>query len=181
MFGRDVLQTLPNGEDTLQFVTLLGNPVGDRDLRYFAIEAFHDNVRQKLRRCGLGPTVTIGGTEFARHTPDGGWVPHLHMIMRSPAKEALDELRARCRRTVQLDRPLQVKAVGNLIGLSTYIQKFSLNDWPLDRTGPSRAGARSLPSRQARILARFMLRHRFSDFLFLVGCKRRGDRIMVEG
>lgn len=181
LFGRDVLQTLPNGEDILRFVTLLGNPVGDRDLRYFAIEAFHDNVRQKLRRCGLGSTVTIGGTECARHTPDGGWVPHLHMIMRSPAKEALDELRARCGRTVQLDRPLQVKAVDNLIGLSTYIQKFSLNDWPLDRTGPSRSGARSLPSRQARILAGFMLRHRFSDFLFLVGCKRRGGRITVEG
>lgn len=143
--GRDVLQTLPNGEAVLQFVTILANPVDDQDLRHFSIETFHDNIRQKLRRCGLGSTVTIGGTELARHTPDGGWVPHLHLIMRAPPKEALDELRARCKKTVQLYRPVQAKPVDNLIGLCTYIQKFSLLDWPLNRTGKSRSGALACP------------------------------------
>lgn len=179
LFGRDVLQTLPNGNDILQFVTILDSPVDDKELRYFSIGAFHDNIRQKLRRCGLGSTVTIGGTEFARHTPDEGWVPHLHLIMRAPPKEALDDFRSRSKKTVPLIRPVHTKPVDNLIGLCTYIQKFSLLDWPLDRTGPSRSASRSLPSRQARILARLLLRHSFSAFPFLVGCKHRGNGIVV--
>lgn len=159
-------------------LTIYDSVYAQGKLHELDLKRLHDRIRKRIRRAGFDQTTVIGGTEASWRQSEASWLVHLHLVVIDPPNRAVDRLRRSCARTSPSGSPsLRADPIRDPAKVATYVQKFAFWHHPGRREGPSRARAIPLPKREAREFAEFLAYHKFEDFLFLAGCRRRGAKI----
>jgi hypothetical protein len=158
-------------------VTILLTAALGSDLRQVDVRQLHECARKRLVRCGV--RAAIGGTEASYDAAADRWVVHLHLLV----FDAMERARPLLRRSFdhpELDRPVVCKRLRNPVAQITYLQKFLTCHRP-GQPGFSGRG-RAYPMKTAQIiqLATWSSGRRFEDFLFILGLRRRGERLVAE-
>jgi hypothetical protein len=162
---------------TREWATIYLETVRAGSLQYVSIKRAHDRLRAQLRRSGFGSSVVVGGTEVAWIERDKVWVLHVHALaidVDSDAWDALEEKLAKSGRGT----PLVVDDLNDRERQLSYTQKFVTYHRPGRRIGTQPARAYPLPRDRFVELVRWWMGHRFEDFPFLYGVRRRGRQIV---
>jgi hypothetical protein len=148
------------------------------DLKEADIGQNHEQARQRLNRAGFRGAVLIGGTEAA--WKNGHWLLHLHLLAIGVEKADWRALRARWPRFGEAI-PIKVDQLRHTERQLTYLQKFATFHRPGARGFSGPGSPYPLPPAQLVELITWWSQHRFADFLFAYGARRRGMHIVVEG
>jgi hypothetical protein len=136
-------------------------------------------LRKTLQRSNFEGSILVGGTEIAWLERHNLWILHGHLL----AIGVLQGDWVRLRKSLPDASPaaaLKVKALKDFAQQLSYCQKFNSSHKPGKRGPDGRAPARPLPTERLIEWAEWIARHRFEDFAFLFGARRRGGRIVVE-
>jgi hypothetical protein len=136
-------------------------------------------LRKKMQRCGFRDVILIGGTEVAWLAKHEKWVPHLHLLAIGVPQGAWKRLRAALN-DVEPAIALKVQALKNRPKQISYCRKFNSTHKPGKRGPNGRATQYPLPKERLAEWAKWMGKHRFEDFGFFYGARRRGGRIVPE-
>jgi hypothetical protein len=158
-------------------LTLFCDAVPEGRLHDADTAKIHDRVRQRFRRAGLGDIVAVGGTEVAYRADQKDWLVHLHLLVGDVEKSALERLRAAWAKS-EIRAPLRISPLVDPPQQIGYLLKFSTFHRPGMQSSPRRARAYPLPQPRFEELARWFDNYEFGDFIFLLGARRRGGRIL---
>jgi hypothetical protein len=161
--GHIYLETFPAGK--------LGTAVVERAL---------NRLRKQLERNGFEGSHLIGSTEVNWDSATRIWILHVHLLAIGVPPVAWKRLR-KALRGVGPKFPVKVQLLHNPERQISYSIKFHTYFRPKSRTGASRPEVAPLPPDRLTELAKWWSGYTFGDFLFLVGAKRRGGRIVVDG
>jgi len=164
---------------TLELATIYLETITHGSLENVSVKRAHDRLRAQMRRSGFGNSIVIGGTEAAWKAREQIWILHVHALaigVDAEAWDALEEKLAKSGRAM----PLLVKNLNDPKRQLSYAQKFVTYHRPGRRTGKRPALPYPLPRDRLVELVRWWTRHRFEDFPFLFGARRRGGRIVPE-
>ena len=164
------------------FLTVYGDEVPAGQLTLEAVKRFRFRLRRRILRFGLGRQPIVGGIEFSWRADSGMWLLHSHLIWISPDPVELKAFVRNLRRISGGRAPTCVaRRIDSPVEAASYALKFALVHRPGQRGGSKRPRAQLLPREPARELAALYLHSRFTDFLFLSGCRRRGSKIVPAG
>jgi hypothetical protein len=156
--------------------TVLLQAVDAAQLRGVELSTLHGRVRKKLIRADVA--AAIGGTEASYEAEQDRWVIHLHLLV----FDSLESGRAKLRRAFgdsSLHRPVVCQPLRDRVAQLSYLQKFSTYHRPRS-AGSKRGRAYPLKPEQVHQLASWTRRFWFTDFLFVLGLRRRGSRFDHE-
>jgi hypothetical protein len=137
----------------------------------------HDRVRHRFRRAGLGDIVAVGGTEVAYRADQQDWLVHLHLLVGNVEKSALERLRAAWAKS-DMRAALRISPLVDPDQQIGYLLKFCTFHRPGGQSSARRARAYPLPPPRFEELARWFNDYEFYDFVFMLGARRRGHRIV---
>jgi len=158
-------------------LTLFCDAVPGGQLHRVDIAKLHDRVRQRFRRAGLGDIVAAGGIEAAYRAEQNDWLIHLHLLMGDLESAAEERLRAAWA-TSEIRAPLRISPLVDPPQQIGYLVKFPTFHRPGAQSSPRRARAYPLPGPRFEELACWFDNYEFGDFIFLLGARRRGHRIL---
>jgi hypothetical protein len=133
--------------------------------------------RKRLQRLALGFLRIIGGIEIAWDNDNQSWRIHAHLLVIVQNEIEIPRIRAALENT-KISKSVRIDEIRNPIRQISYLQKFGMTHHPKPRTGEKRGRAFPLPMEQGSELCSFFLRHKFENFLFLFGLRRRGKNIV---
>jgi hypothetical protein len=162
-----------------EFATIFLDAVKVGSLPDVSLQRAHAALRQRLNRSEFRGSVLVGGTEAAWIAADRHWILHLHLLAISVRPASWEQLRARLGGYGHAI-PLKVEALNDKVRQLTYITKFPTYHRPLKRGPGGPSPPFPLPPARLEELATWWARHRFEDFAFLYGARRRGGRIALE-
>ena len=162
-----------------QFATIFLDAVEAGSLPDASLKQAHAALRKRLDRSEFRGSVLVGGTEAAWIAADRHWILHLHLLAIGVRPDSWERLRAKLG-DYGPAVPLKVEAVNDEVRQLTYITKFPTYHRPLKRGPGGPSPAFPLPPARLEELATWWARHRFEDFAFLYGARRRGGRIALE-
>jgi hypothetical protein len=143
----------------------------------------HDALRKRFNRLVFQGAILAGGTEVAWKSRDERWILHVHLL----AIGISDHQWRRLRRSLRDSAPGKRAAIlakrqtfENKVRHASYLQKFGTYHRPGEQNGFRRPRAIPLPQKRFVELVSWWDGHRFGDFLFLYGARRRGGRIVPE-
>jgi hypothetical protein len=137
----------------------------------------HERVRKRLKRAGI--PAAIGGTEASYRAKEDRWIVHLHLLVFAAQQRGAVRLREAFR-DANLDRPVFCQRLRDPVGQISYLQKFQTCHRPGKAGFSGRGRAYPMKKQQIDQLAQWTKRHRFEDFLFILGLRRRGSRFEPE-
>jgi hypothetical protein len=143
------------------------------------IKRTHNRLRKRLERDGFGGALLIGGTEVTWDSATRSWILHVHLLAVGVPPAAWRRLR-KALRGVGPKFPVKVQRLRNPERQISYLIKFNSYFRLRARAHTFRSPAKPLPPDRLAELATWWSRHRFDDFIFLFGAKRRGGRISIE-
>jgi hypothetical protein len=158
-------------------LTLFCDAVPGGQLHRVDIAKLHDRVRQRFRRAGLGSIVAVGGTEVAYRADQRDWLVHLHLVVGDVESSAKERLRAAWSKS-DIRAPIWISPLVDPPQQIGYLVKFPTFHRPGMQSSPRRARAYPLPQPRFEELARWFDNYEFGDFIFLLGARRRGGRIL---
>ena len=161
-------------------LTLFCDAVPEGQLHRVDIAKLHDRARQRFRRAGLGDIVAAGGTEAAYRAEQNDWLIHLHLLLADLESSAEERLRAAWA-TSEIRAPLRISPLVDPPQQIGYLVKFPTFHRPGAQSSARRARAYPLPQPRFEELARWFGDYQFSDFVFMLGARRRGHRILRLG
>jgi hypothetical protein len=128
--------------------------------------------RKRLDRAGFKGAIVVGGIEVAWQAKWQRWLLHAHALAIGVDANAWERLEAALEDSGTAD-PVRPVALCNPDEQLSYCIKFVTYHQP---------GRRRVPLPQDRVveLAEWWSRHRFEDYLFAYGARRRGGRIVVD-
>jgi hypothetical protein len=138
-----------------------------------------NRLRKQLERNGFERSHLMGSTEVNWDSATRTWILHVHLLAIGAPPAAWKRLR-RALRGVGPKFPVKVQLLRNPERQISYLIKFHTYFWPKSRTGGVRSQAAPLPPDRLTELAKWWSGHTFGDFIFLVGAKRRGGRIVLD-
>ncbi len=165
------------GPHQIATIYLRAFPAGE--LEAADLKLAHGALRKTLQRSDFEGLILIGGTEISWLARHNLWILHCHLL-------AIGVLQAdwvRLRESLPNVSPaaaMKVQALKDFADQLSYCQKFNSSHKPGKRGPDGRARAYPLPTERLIEWAERMARHRFEDFAFLYGARRRGGRIVVE-
>jgi hypothetical protein len=143
------------------------------------VKRAHDRFRRRLERNDFAGSKLIGGTEVNWDAATRSWVLHVHLLAIGVPPSAWVRLR-RALRDTGTSFPVKVQRLRNPGRQISYLTKFHTYFRPNSRSGGVRSRAVPLPPDRLAELAEWWSAYTFDDFIFLVGAKRRGGRIVIE-
>lgn len=162
-----------------EFATVFLDTIDAGSLPNASLERAHAVLRKRLNCSGFRGSVLVGGTEAAWRAADRRWILHLHLLAIGVRPNSWERLRAKLGDYGHAI-PLKVEALNDDARQLSYLTKFTTFHRPLKR-GPGRPSpAFPLPPARLEELAKWWAGHRFEDFAFLYGARRRGGRIALE-
>jgi hypothetical protein len=162
-----------------EFATVFLDTVEAGSLPDASLKQAHTALRQRLNRSGFRGSVLVGGTEAAWIAADRRWILHMHLLAIGVRPDSWEQLRAKLGAYGHAI-PLKVEALNDEARQLSYITKFTTYHRPLKRGPGGPSPAFPLPPARLEELATWWARHRFEDFAFLYGARRRGGRIALE-
>jgi hypothetical protein len=168
------------GPHQIATIFLLDFPAGE--LAAANLELAHGALRkalQRLQRSGFQGSVLIGGTEIAWLATHNLWILHVHLLAIGVLKADWDRLR----KSLPDANPataLKVQALKDFAEQLSYCQKFNSSHKPGKHGLDGRADTYRLPLERLIEWVAWIAKHRFEDFAFLFGARRRTGRIVVE-
>ena len=162
-----------------EFATIFLDAVEAGSLPDASLKRAHAALRQRLNRSGFKGSVLVGGTEAAWIAADRHWILHLHLLAIGVRPNSWERLRAKLGDFGHAV-PLKVEALNDEARQLSYITKFTTYHRPLKRGPGGPSPAFPLPPARLEELATWWASHRFEDFAFLYGARRRGGRIALE-
>jgi hypothetical protein len=157
-------------------LTLFCEAVPQGQLHRVDIAKLHDRVRQRFRRAGLGDIIAMGGTEVAHRAEQNDWLVHLHLLIGDLESSAEERLRAAWSKS-DIRAPIWISPLVDPPQQIGYLVKFPTFHRPGAQSSALRARAYPLPQPRFEELACWYGDYEFSDFVFLLGARRRGGRI----
>jgi hypothetical protein len=162
-----------------EIATIYLETVDEGDLSDVNINRAHARLSKRLKRAGLSDAILLGGTEANWISQERCWILHIHAL----AIGVPHKVWARLRKNLEGDGikiPLKVQPLRDGPRQLSYVQKFVSLHRPLGRgaNGPGRPFP--LPPTRRSELAAWWAKHRFEDFGFLFGARRRGGRIVPD-
>jgi len=149
------------------------------ELSRVRIKDEHKRFQKRLERYGFRGSLMIGGTEVTWVPAKRVWILHLHIFSIGVAPAAWERLRISLRGSGGAI-PLKREALKDAVRPLSYKQKFVTYFRPRRRLGKKLSGTAPLKPPQVAELCRWWACHRFEDFMFLFGARRRGGRIEPE-
>ncbi len=128
--------------------------------------------RKRLDRAGFQGAIAVGGIEAGWQHNLQRWLLHAHVLAIGVDPQAWERLETALKKG-GTSKPLKRDPLCDPGEQLSYCIKFM----PLHRPGRRRV---PLPSDRLVELAAWWSRHRFEDFLFAYGARRRGGRIVVD-
>lgn len=157
-------------------LTLLFDAVAPGDLHTVEPKKLHHRLRKRLEAAGFEKSPVAGGLEVAWRSDQGGWIVHFHLLTLGAEEEQLKALKASFRSS-KLYRPFLRQKLKDPVAQISYLLKFHTYYRPFDQTGKQKGKAVPLKPPQMLELLSWYANFKPSDFLFLYGLRRRGDRI----
>ena len=136
-------------------------------------------LRKSLKRNGFKGSHLIGGTEVNWDSANKVWELHVHLLAIGVPPAAWKSLRAALH-GVGPKFPVKVQLLRNPERQISYIIKFHTYFRPKPLSGGARSSKASLPRSRLVELAMWWSGYRFADFIFLLGAKSHGDRIILH-
>jgi hypothetical protein len=167
---------LVRGSDCTVVTLLLHQAVG-AELPDVDIGTLHRRLRKRMARAGI--EAAIGGTEASYDAGSDSWIVHVHLLVLGDSEVPLKRLKEMSEGD-GFDRPMVRQAFRDPVRQASYLQKFATFHRP---GAPGRGGkGRAYPLKPAQLalLATWMSRYNFGDFLFLFAFRRRGTRIVPQ-
>jgi hypothetical protein len=162
-----------------KIVTIFLEAVRPGKLATVKIKRAHDRLRKQLARSGFSGSHLVGGTEVEWNSATQTWILHVHLLAIGVPPAAWKRLR-RALRGVGPKYPVKVQRLRNPERQISYSIKFPTYFRPKAHNGAGRPPAVPLPLDRLAELAAWWSGHTFDDFIFLVGAKRQGDRIVLD-
>jgi hypothetical protein len=128
--------------------------------------------RKRLDRAGFKGAIVVGGIEVAWQENWQRWLLHAHVLAIGVDANAWRRLEAALEKSGTAD-PVRPVALRNPDKQLSYCIKFVTYHQPGRRRVP-------LPPDRLVELAAWWSGHRFEDFLFAYGARRRGGRLVVD-
>ena len=128
--------------------------------------------RKRLDRAGFKGAIVVGGIEVAWQENWQRWLLHAQVLAIGVDANAWERLEAALEDSGTA-KPVEVVALRNFDKQLSYCIKFVTYHQPGRRLF-------SLPPDRLVELAAWWSRHRFEDFLFAYGARRRGGRLVVD-
>ena len=128
--------------------------------------------RKRLDRAGFKGAIVVGGIEVAWQENWQRWLLHAHVLAIGVDANAWEQLEAALEDSGTAD-PVEAVALRDPDEQLSYCIKFVTYHQPGRRLVP-------LPPDRLVELAAWWSRHRFEDFLFAYGARRRGGRLVVD-
>ena len=129
-------------------------------------------LRKRLDRAGFKGAIVAGGIEVAWQENHQRWLLHAQVLAIGVAAQAWEQLEAALEKSGTAD-PVRPVALCNPDEQLSYCIKFVTYHQPGRRVVP-------LPGERLVELAAWWSRHRFEDFLFAYGARRRGGCLVVD-
>jgi hypothetical protein len=128
--------------------------------------------RRRLDRAGFKGAIVVGGIEVAWQEKWQRWLLHAQVLAIGVDPNAWAQLEAALKKSGTA-KPVKVVGLRDPDEQLSYCIKFVTYHQP---------GRRLVPLTRDRLveLAAWWSRHRFEDFLFAYGARRRGDRVVVD-
>jgi hypothetical protein len=169
-------QTLSIAKNThVDVVTILMLEVAAQDLPGVVLDVLHERLRKRLKRTGI--TAAIGGTEQNYDAARDVWIVHFHLLVFGTSDDAYRRL-AEIARKDGFDRPIKRQPLKDPARQLSYIQKFQTYHRPGKPGMRGKGRAYRLAPIQIGQLASWTSQFQFNDFLFLLGFRRLGSRIV---
>ena len=128
--------------------------------------------RKRLDRSGFKGAILAGGIEVAWQEQRQRWLLHAHVLAIGVDPNAWQRLEAVLENSGTAD-PVDVVALRDFDEQLSYLVKFVTYHQPGRRLVP-------LPADRLVELAAWWSRHRFEDYLFAYGARRRGGCLVVD-
>ena len=132
----------------------------------------HEMFRKRLDRAGFKGAIVVGGIEVAWQENWQRWLLHAQVLAIGVDAQAWQQLEAALRDSGTAD-PVMPKPLRNPDKQLSYCIKF------VTYHQPGRRLVRLPPDRLVE-LAAWCSRHRFEEYLFAYGARRRGGRLVVD-
>ena len=132
----------------------------------------HEMFRKRLDRAGFKGAIVVGNIEVAWQEHWQRWLLHAHVLAIGVDPQAWEQLEAALEKSGTAD-PVRPVALCNPDEQLSYCIKFVTYHQPGRRVVP-------LPGERLVELAAWWSRHRFEDFLFAYGARRRGGCLVVD-
>jgi len=132
----------------------------------------HEMFRKRLDRAGFKGAVVVGGIEVAWQDDWERWLLHAQVLAMGVDPNAWRRLEAALRNSGTA-KPVEVVELCDPDEQLSYCIKFVTYHRPGRRRVP-------LPPDRLVELAKWCAPHRFEDFLFAYGARRRGGRLVVD-
>jgi hypothetical protein len=163
-------------DESWSLATIYLDAIAPGHLPNVQLDRVHAALRKRLRRAGL--TVAFGGTEASWKARQRRWILHVHLLCHDcppedPRWTVLRERLADHDAGNSVDARRWTKSPGAI----AYVQKFHSYHRPAQRTGAKQARAYPLPPKRLAELALWLSALRFAELPFLLGVRRRGDRL----
>jgi hypothetical protein len=158
------------------YVTVYLATIPEVELPQVRICDEHKKIRKRMERLGF-QGVLIGGTEGAWDAKQRAWILHLHILSIGIERAKWEALAVGMGST---DRaiPIKIERLKDTVRPLSYMQKWMTYFRPHRRLGRKLSMAVPLKPQQVAKLCRWWASHRFEEFMFLYGAKRRGGRIV---
>jgi hypothetical protein len=141
-------------------------------LRDADIRPTHEMFRKRLDRAGFKGAIVVGGIEVAWQENWQRWLLHAQVLAIGVDANAWKQLEAALENSGTA-KPVEVVGLRDPDEQLSYCIKFVTYHQPGRRLVP-------LPSDRLVELAAWWSRHRFEDYLFAYGARRRGGRLVVD-
>jgi hypothetical protein len=162
-----------------EFVTVYLATIPFGELSRVRIKDEHKRFQKRLERYSFRGSLMIGGTEVAWDAAKRVWILHLHIFSIGVDPAAWERLRTSLRGAGGAI-PLKREALKDAARPLSYKQKWFTYFRPHRRLGKRLSDPVPLKPPQVAELCRWWACHRFEDFTFLFGARRRGGRIEPE-
>lgn len=159
-----------------RIITILVGLIAPGDLHTIDRKRLFDWLRKRLDKAGFSGSLVAGGLEVVWQPKLNGWVVHFHLLSLGARKKQRDALKASFASS-DLKRPFVCQKLRDPEWQISYLLKLSTYFRPFDQTGKRKG--RAVPLKPPQMLESLSWYANFkpSDFLFLYGLRRRGDRI----
>jgi hypothetical protein len=132
----------------------------------------HEMFRKRLDRAGFKGAIVVGGIEVAWQEKWQRWILHAQVLAIGVDPHAWTQLEAALEKSGTAD-PVMPKPLRDPDAQLSYCIKFATYHQPGRRRVP-------LPGERLVELAAWCSRHRFEDYLFAYGARRRGGQLVVD-
>ncbi len=160
------------------YVTVYLATITEGELAHTRIFDAHKKIRKRMERLGFRG-VLVGGTEAAWIAKRRVWILHLHILSIGVSSAEWDRLRTTMDDTDGAI-PIKVERLKDAVRALSYMQKWVTYFRPRRRFGHKPSQPVPLKPQQVAELCRWWSCHRFKDFMFLYGARRRVGRIEPE-